>query len=312
MAESGSESGPEESPAWEIDPIDVQFHEMLDCGSTSEVFRGTFEGAEVAIKRLYNVNRPVMASKAKKAFQREISVLQSVVHENLVRMHGVVSQAQPFMILMEFCRGGSCYDVIHGDIKHEFEMSWHQAIKIALDVGSAMCYLHAFNPQIIHRDLKSSNILLVEPIRNRADCPWAKVVDFGLARVIANEKSQEKMTMDVGTFHWMAPEVLLENSYDEKVDVYSFAMILYEVICCNVPFGDLEASDAACAAVNGQRPSLEDVPRSCPEKLRMLMTTCWNQEPGRRPSFANVVKWLGLVAAELGFNPEQPGRVVQL
>jgi len=155
---------------------------------------------------------------------------------------------------------------------------------------------------------------LREPIQTRADLPWAKVADFGLARVrTMNGSNREKMTMDVGTFHWMAPEVVLHGSYDEKVDVYSFAMVLYEIVCFDVPFSELEPSEVACVAQNGTRPTLDDrVRKNCPEKLRMLMTTCWGQAPDKRPSFINVLKWLHLVAAELGFNPAEPGRVVQL
>jgi len=298
---SDTDSGPE-SARWAVDPQEVVVDKLIGSGATAEVYVGRFRGKDVAIKRL--------TSTKKKAFIREIQILQNVVHENLVQMVALTNHSAGMQIVMEFCDGGSVFDLLHGE--HSFQLSWHQNIKIGLDIGSAICYLHDFKPLIIHRDLKSSNILLAKRVTHRADTPRIKVADFGLACVVEHEQRKNAMTMDVGTFHWMAPEVLLGNSYDEKVDVYSFAMVLYELICRDIPFSELEAADAACTAVKGGRPSLSNIGDGCPEKLKMLMTTCWNQEASRRPSFTNVLKWLNMVAAELGFNPEQPSRVVQL
>lgn len=308
-----SDSEPEDVST-QISPHECQALNLINQGSTAEVFQGLYDGKDVAIKRLTGVgfakDRQSRREYAKKkAFMREVTILQQVHHKNLVCMFGVTSS--PLQIVMELCRGGSCFDLIHVD--GTFELSWHQAIKIAFDIGNAMCVLHGADPQIIHRDLKSQNILLVEKVAHRGDVPWAKVADFGLARFIAKGRKSQKYTMDVGTFHWMAPEVFIEDGvYDEKVDVYSFGMILYELICSKIPFEELEPHDLAEASAQSKRPSLDLMPDTCPEKLRMLMTTCWKQEPTRRPSFTNAVKWLCMVANELGFDPDEPGRIAQL
>lgn len=244
-----------------------------------------------------------------KAFVQELLILKKTVHQHLVRMLGASCSENLMQIVMELCHGGACFDLIHNS---NFVLSWFQAIKIALDVADAMRYLHAFDPQIIHRDLKSPNILLVEPVENRADVPWVKVADFGLGRMKEAEAAWGTMTMAVGTTHWMAPEVLTGSKYDEKVDLYSFAMILYELISHEIPFEDVEPSAVARHAIRGDRPCLQAVTSDCPEKFVALMTVCWDQDPGRRPSFGNVLRWLNLVAAEVGFNPRQPARVVQL
>merc|ERR1719223_1913625 len=99
-----------------------------------------------------------------------------------------------------------------------------------------MEYLHNFSPQIIHRDLKSLNLLLRDEVKSNKDRPFVKVSDFGVARMKEEEWGQ--MTVGAGTQHWMAPEVFKGGDYDEKVDIYSFSMVLFEVICREVPFED--------------------------------------------------------------------------
>merc|ERR1712062_627531 len=107
------------------------------------------------------------------------------------------------------------------------------------DVAKAMEYLHKFNPQIIHRDLKSLNILLSTPVVSTRDIPFMKISDFGLARMKESGGGEwEKMTKDVGTMHWMAPEVHTGKAYNEKADIYSYAMVLFEILCREIPFDE--------------------------------------------------------------------------
>lgn len=301
-----------EYDTWEIDASEVVVEESLSVGTTAEVFRGSWRGEPVAVKRILRC--VCVDPKQLQAFEREVVVLQTARHENLVRLLGVSTRELPLQIITEFCLGGTCFDVLHNS---NFEPSWFQRLKMCFDVANAVEYLHDFKPQIIHRDLKSSNLLLAAPVQSRADVPIVKVADFGLSRMKNNPEGGKdsqwgKMTMDVGTFHWMAPEVLTGAFYDEKVDVYSFGMILYEFICRRVPFEEQEPAGAVYLVVQGNRPTLECVPADCPEKYKVLMTTCWNQEPSKRPSFPNIKKWLRILSAEQGFDPQVPNRVVQL
>jgi len=115
-----------------------------------------------------------------------------------------------FRIITEYCAGGCCFELLH-NCDH-IDLSWVQQHKMCTDVALAMDYLHKFNPQIIHRDLKSLNLLLAEPIVSSVDIPRVKVSDFGLSRM--NDTADEdwgRMTKAAGTCHWMAPEVFIER-----------------------------------------------------------------------------------------------------
>merc|ERR1712113_1320843 len=152
-----------------------------------------------------------------------------------------------------------------------------------------MDYLHKFQPQIIHRDLKSLNLLLAEPVLNSDTTPFVKVSDFGLSRMKDNAPGEDwgKMTIAAGTCHWMAPEVFTASSYDHKVDVYSYSMILFEIICREIPFEEEEPARVGQLTVTGTRPDLEAVPPDCPAVLKDLMIACWAHEPPKRPDFTS-------------------------
>merc|ERR1719159_1345963 len=154
-----------------------------------------------------------------------------------------------------------------------------------------MQYLHAFEPQIIHRDLKSLNLLLAEQVLDESHEPIVKVSDFGLSRMKDSVVNADwgKMTMAAGTCHWMAPEVFTGTRYDAKVDVYSYAMILFECICREVPFEEEEPATVGPLAVAGSRPDLEAVPPDCPEVFNRLMISCWAHSPDQRPSFVDIL-----------------------
>jgi len=162
-------------------------------------------------------------------------------------------------------------------------------LKMCYDTADAMAYLHSFEPAIIHRDLKSLNVLLESPILCEGDRPVAKVTDFGLSRLKAST-SHSTMTVEVGTVHWMAPEIASEK-YDEKVDLYSYAMVLYELIYRAIPFGDWvdDRQIAACVEA-GERPDVDVCPADCPGVLISLMKMCWDHVPAKRPTFDQVRK----------------------
>lgn len=297
MAEQVS-SPREDGDACEVDPAELQLLEKVGTGCTAEVFRGLWNGQQVAIKQI-DWNKSRMGVKEQRAFDREVQIMPKINHCNLVKMLGVASQQRPFRIITEFCAGGCCFELLH-NCDH-IELSWTQKLKMCVDVGSAMQYLHHFNPQIIHRDLKSLNLLLSTPILSELDVPFVKVSDFGLSRMKdrAPESDWGKMTMAAGTCHWMAPEVFTGTCYDEKVDVYSYAMILFEILCREIPFEEEEPANVGRLTVQGERPDLEAVPPDCPELLRDLMIGCWAHDPRKRPHFDEIMEYLGKVNCEM-------------
>lgn len=250
---------------------------------------------EVAIKEI-EWNKTTLGERQQLAFDREVAIMAKVKHQNLVMFHGVVSMTKPFRIITEFCGGGCCFELLHNE--EDIDLQWPQQHKMCLDVARAIEYLHNFNPKIIHRDLKSLNLLLSTPILTESDMPLVKVSDFGLSRMqdtTGDDVTWGKMTKAAGTCHWMAPEVFTGTNYDEMVDVYSYSMIMFEIICREIPFEEEEPANVGNLILSGQRPDLDAVPPDCPKQMRNLMVAGWKPNPRERPPFRLIVKELDVL-----------------
>lgn len=280
----------------QVDRNELSWENLVGTGITAEVFKGSWRGKEVAIKRLNFTTRKNAQLKQEVAFLRETGVIAKITHANLVKFYGLAFDEQPYLLITEFCHGGTCYDLLHEN--EGLELAMEQQLKMCCDVACAMEYLHKFRPQIIHRDLKSLNLLLFKPVTSTADVPLVKVSDFGLAKMKDKDQEWGKMTVEAGTFHWMAPEVATGN-YDEKADIYSFAMVLFEFICQEIPFEDLEPIDVLKSTVQGARPDMDAVPPTMPKALVELMQQCWEQEPKKRPSFEYICKMLDAIVRKM-------------
>jgi serine/threonine protein kinase len=286
-----SEAWVTEWEPWEIPPEEYRVEAKIGSGITAEVFRGTWRGTAVAIKQIKLNGR--MNPKIVEAFKRELTVMVRCRHPNLVLFMGASTRVPPIRLLSEFCEGGTLFELLHN--RKNVELSWRQRVKILLDVAKGLNYLHNCKPVIVHRDLKSLNLLLSEKIDDEFDTPIMKIADFGMAKIKANvESTAAQMTANAGTYHWMAPEVLGGNSYNEKVDIYSFGIVMFETLYREIPFEDtgLDGMKVAVAVSKGKRPNLEFVPKSCPIDLVALMQTCWDQNPEKRPTMEQVIEKL--------------------
>jgi len=298
----------EAATAPEIDEDDLDFNEIIGKGSTAEVYRGMWFEHEVAIKQIFQQSKNTAAMlklqgcnleicdldtfftslPTSVSFTRELEVLSKIEHEHLVKFFGVCFSSPP-CVVTEYCRGGTLFDLLH--MNEDVELCWLQKIKACSDIAKGMHYLHTFTPQIIHRDLKSLNLLLFQPVLSTDDIPYVKISDFGAARMKDLDEWQ-KMTKQAGTGHWMAPEVF-QGVYDEKIDVYSFSMVLFEIICEDVPFGDLDGATVLRKTMDGDRPDWEeDIPPDSPPAIVLLMTRCWAHEAVERPSFMECLEVL--------------------
>jgi len=286
----------------QVDRHELTWQESAGTGITAEVFKGDWRGKQVAIKQINYTTRRYSQLKQEVAFLRETGVIAKISHDNLVKFYGLSFEAQPYLLITEFCHGGTCYDLLHEQEGMELVIS--QQLKMCVDVACAMEYLHAFRPQIIHRDLKSLNLLLFALVLTTRDIPIVKVSDFGLAK-IKDKDDWGKMTVEAGTFHWMAPEVATGN-YNEKADIYSFAMVLFEFICQEIPFEDLEPIDVLKSTSNGARPDMEAVPPNTPQELVDLMQQCWQHKPNDRPTFEYIMQVLAKIDKAL--TGAYPGR----
>jgi len=280
----------------QVDRDELTWQQLVGQGVTAEVFKGLWRGRDVAIKRLLFKKQRKSQTSQEIAFAREIGVVAQTNHDNLVKFYGFHFDAHPFLLITEFCHGGTCFELVHET--EDLELVFKQQLKMCSDVAGGMQYLHNFRPQMIHRDLKSLNLLLVKVVSKTSDVPHVKVADFGVARMKDKDDEWGKMTTAAGSYHWMAPEVATGH-YDEKADVYSFAMVLFEFICQEIPFEDLEPGDVIQRSSNGDRPDMAAVPPTTPTALVEMMEQSWAQDPKARPSFESICRSLGTIVREI-------------
>lgn len=289
------EGGLEGLEAWELPPESVTLCSLLGSGASAEVFLGTLLGyGQVAVKRFAGGTKR-MSCRAREALARELDILSRVRHENICQMLGVVA-CRSVEIVMELCHC-SCFDLLHEATN--VALSWDQKLCLLEGTADAMIYLHNLDPPIIHRDLKSLNVLLADPILSWESVPKVKLTDFGLSRV--KGLAGKFMTNQVGTSRWMAPELLrATGTYDEKVDVYSFGMFVYEVVCRRVPFESCDDMVELSSAIQaGTRPDLGCLPKDSPVTVRSLLQFCWHHDPSVRPTFSKTRAYLGVIAEDL-------------
>ncbi|KAK8899539.1 protein kinase activity protein [Tritrichomonas musculus] len=261
---------------WEIDANDLELKKKIGSGGFAEVYLGyrKSDGTIVAVKRLFQQE---FDETMLESFKSEVVILAKLRHFAILPFVGACTKP-PYCIVTQFMSGGSLFSRLHAKEASD-RLSPTQLSIIALGIAYGMAYLHAQN--MIHRDLKSLNILL-----DADDFP--KISDFGMART--KVKGSDEMSGGIGTSQWMAPEVLSSQRYDEKADVYSFAIILWEMLTGDVPYRGLRDIQVAMTVINqNNRPK---IPKNCPQNLAKFIRLCWSTDPDKRPEFKKIVKVL--------------------
>ncbi|KAK8554502.1 hypothetical protein V6N13_093491 [Hibiscus sabdariffa] len=276
-----------QAPCFEIDHSEVVMDEatLIGEGAYGEVYLVKWRGTEVAAKTI----RSSIASnpKAKNTFLKELSLWQRLRHPNIVQFLGVLKHSDRLIFLTEYLRNGSLYDIL----KKKGRLDLQTAISYALDIARGMNYLHEHKPHaIIHRDLTPRNVLQDEAGR-------LKVTDFGLSK-LAQEKDSYGYKMTGGTDRYMAPEVYRRESYGKSVDVFSFALILHEMLQGG-PSNRAETAEEVAdkRAYEDSRPALSSF--IYPEPIKMLLKECWHKNPDCRPTFGDIILQLEGIEQEL-------------
>ncbi|VAI49406.1 unnamed protein product [Triticum turgidum subsp. durum] len=227
---------------------------------------------EVAVKKFLQQD---ISSDALDEFKAEVRIMKRLRHPNVVLFMGAITRVPNLSIVTEFLPRGSLFRLIH---RPNNLLDEKRRLRMALDVARGMNYLHNCTPVIVHRDLKSPNLLV--------DKNWVvKVCDFGLSRMKNNTFLSSRST--AGTAEWMAPEVLRNEPSDEKCDVFSYGVILWELCTLQQPWEGMNAMQVV-GAVGFQSRRL-DIPDNVDPAVAEIITRCWQTDPRARPSFAEIM-----------------------
>ncbi|XP_073272490.1 serine/threonine-protein kinase CTR1 [Primulina huaijiensis] len=259
---------------------DLVLKETIGAGSFGVVHRADWNDSEVAVKILMEQD---FHTERFKDFLREVAIMKRLRHPNIVLFMGAVTEPSNLSIVTEYLSRGSLYKLLHKPGARE-ALDEKRRLSMAFDVAKGMNYLHKRNPPIVHRDLKSPNLLVDKKYT-------VKVCDFGLSRLKANTFLSSKSA--AGTPEWMAPEVLRDEPSNEKSDVYSFGVILWELATLQQPWGHLNPAQVV-AAVAFKSKRLE-IPRDINPQVAAIIEACWTNEPWKRPSFSNIMESLRLL-----------------
>eukprot|EP00891_Asterochloris_glomerata_P009732 jgi/Astpho2/9732/e_gw1.00149.41.1_t len=267
-----------EADEWEIPYEELELGPRIGIGSFGEVYKGNWRHTDVAVKRFLEQD---LSPQLMKEFRAEVSIMKRLKHPNVVLFMGACTRAPNLSIVTQFVPRGSLYRLLHRSgtaTSPALKLDDQKRIRIALDVARGMNYLHSCKPPIVHRDLKSPNLLVDKDLT-------VKVCDFGMSRVRRTTLLSSKT--QAGTPEWTAPEVLRSQSYNEKSDVYSFGVILWELMTNKEPWGDMTPMQVVGAVgwANKQLPITDDMQ---PAVLRNLIVQCF-KEPQERPSFSDII-----------------------
>jgi serine/threonine protein kinase len=254
---------------WIIDFAEIQVGKQVGLGSYGVVYHGKWKGVEVAVKRFI---KQKLDERRMLEFRAEMAFLSELHHPNIVLFIGACVKRPNLCIVTEFMKQGSLKEIL---LNNTIKLPWLQKLRMLRSAALGINYLHSLHPIIVHRDLKPSNLLVDEN--------WnVKVADFGFARI-----KEENATMTrCGTPCWTAPEVIRGDKYDERADVFSFGVVMWEVVTRKQPFAGRNFMGVSLDVLEGKRPQ---IPNDCPPEFAKVMKKCWHASPDKRPKMEDVL-----------------------
>ncbi|KAJ9140334.1 hypothetical protein P3X46_030993 [Hevea brasiliensis] len=289
LVSSGAEIKGEEEGEWSADMSQLFIGNKFASGRHSRIYRGIYEQKDVAIKMISQPEEDEdLAAMLEKQFTSEVALLFRLSHPNIVTFVAACKKPPVFCIITEYLAGGSLRKYLHQ--QEPYSVPLKLVLKLALDIARGMQYLHSQG--VLHRDLKSENLLLGEDM-------CVKVADFGISCLESQCGSAKRFT---GTYRWMAPEMIKEKHHTKKVDVYSFGIVLWELLTALTPFDSMTPEQAAFAVC--QKNARPPLPPACPVAFSHLINRCWSSNPYKRPHFDEIVSILGRYSESIEQDPE--------
>ena len=254
--------------SWEIDRKSIQLVKKLGAGQFSDVWMGIWNRTtEVAVK-----TRKQNSTEASD-FLKEAALMKKLRHQNLIQLYGVCTKEEPIYIITELMKHGSLLEYLRGDGR---SLKLPQLINMGAQVASGMAYLEEKN--YIHRDLAARNILVGEYL-------ICKVADFGLDQNIDEDVCKPH---NFPPIKWAAPEAAMYSRFTIKSDVWSFGILLYELITYgSLPYLGMQDAQVIEAVIKGYRIPW---PEDCPKLLYEIMRECWRGNAASRPTF-ETLQW---------------------
>ncbi|EGC30717.1 roco6, ROCO family protein [Dictyostelium purpureum] len=271
-----------------IGEVEFDSPKLIGRGASGKIYRANLGDTMVAVKQLEVVGED--APRIFSDFRREIHVMSDLKHPNVVNLLGFT--LNPFTMVMEYIDCGDLHKFLHSQIGDILNGNWALILKLALDIAKGMDFLHSVTPPLLHRDLKSPNVLL--SMKNGVY--HAKVGDFGLSsRMFIQALKHKLRNFPVGNITWVAPEILREEEYTVKSDVYAFGLILHELMTRKHPYREFNYQMVSLqeeAIKSGLRPTIapQYTQTVTGHEYCALIRDCWDSDIDRRPTFNKIVK----------------------
>lgn len=284
---------------WAQEFTTIVFGPRIGAGGFGEVYKCKWDSKMVAVKTLQKIEDED-PEQVQAEFMVEMKLMSKLKHPHIVSFLGACVFTPRLAIILEFMAGGSLYRAIHRRRRNGLgAFPLLKSLWIAFGIAKGMTYLHAQSPVVVHRDLKSPNILLGTNVRE------VKVTDFGLSRLRTNTYVH---TGPGGTPEWMAPELLRQDPFDEQSDVFSFGVILWELMMCEKPWKDDHPMQIVFKVGSRGEKLSPPPPEVCIPEIREMVVKCFLEDPKARPRFSELTESLNYLCHRPEFSRKRQSR----